>query len=59
LDPFDPEAEADLGVALFRQGSLTEAIEHEKAAVRIDPTLAIASANLRAFEASGGIGGRR
>jgi tetratricopeptide (TPR) repeat protein len=50
LDPFDGEAEADLGVALFRLGGVREAIEHERIAIRIEPTLAAARENLRAFE---------
>lgn len=52
LDPFDGEAQADLGVALFRLGLLGEAIEHERAALRIEPNLEAARRNLAAFEAS-------
>ncbi len=52
LDPTDAEAQADLGVALFRLGLLGEAIEHERAALRIDPGLGAARQNLGAFEAT-------
>ena len=52
IDPLDAEAEADLGVAVFREGRVGEAIEHERAAARIDPTLVAARANLQAFEAA-------
>jgi hypothetical protein len=54
LDRFDGVAESELGVALFRQGRLAEAIEHEKAAVRIQPTLDSAHTNLTAFEEAAG-----
>ncbi len=50
LDPFDGEAEAQLGVALFRLGRTQEAIDHEKAALRIEPTLEVARNNLQVFE---------
>jgi hypothetical protein len=52
LDRFDGVAESQLGIALFRQGRVAEAIDHEKAAVRIQPTLDSARANLAAFEAA-------
>jgi tetratricopeptide (TPR) repeat protein len=52
LDPFDAEAQADLGVALFRLGRLGEAIEHERSALRIEPGLDAARQNLGAFEAA-------
>ena len=38
-------------MALFRQGRLAEAIEHERAAVRIQPGLAGARRNLQGMEA--------
>jgi protein O-GlcNAc transferase len=52
LDPWDGEAEADLGVALFRLGRVPAAIEHERAAVRIQPGLAQARQNLQGMEAA-------
>jgi Flp pilus assembly protein TadD len=54
LDPFDGEAEADLGVVLFRMGLVGEAIDHENAALRIEPTQADARGNLKAFESAAG-----
>jgi Flp pilus assembly protein TadD len=50
LDPHDPEAEADLGVALARLGDLRGAIEHERAALRIDPGFEQAGRNLKVLE---------
>jgi len=51
LDPYDGEAEADLGVVLARLGRLDQAIGHLKAAVRLDPALGQARSNLETLEA--------
>ena len=50
LDPSDGAAEADLGVALYRLGRIPEAIDHERAALALDPSLADARSYLRVLE---------
>ena len=38
LDPVQPVAWTSLGIAVFRQGRLDEAIAHFSEALRLDPT---------------------
>jgi len=37
LVPGDADAEADMGYAYYREGLVSEAVEHETAALRLDP----------------------
>ncbi len=58
VDPKDAEAEANLGVALFRLGDTAGAAAHERAALRLQPSLESARGNLRAIEAAQGAAAR-
>ena len=53
LDPLDWEAEEDLGFALYRAGHVSEAVEHEKTALRIEPHADVARSILDALQPAG------
>ena len=46
LEPANPHAQSDLGVALARQGKLEQAIAHFRLAIAVSPDLAAAHNNL-------------
>src|SRR5438034_2805530 len=54
IDPRSPVGQYSLGLALVRQGKLTEAIEHFKTALRIQPDYADAHTNVGAALADQG-----
>ena len=59
LNPDLAEAHADLGVALFLQGQVDEAIAHFRTALRVKPDAADVHSNLGAVLNSQGNGGGR